>query len=131
MKTAVLPLGTGLILPLLLAVVVAAITIAARGELRSPIAIGAKAGLIAVLIVGFAMCTLGGSGQVAASGRWLSAGAIAGIILGVTILAIGIAGLADWRIPLIETPKHALTAVAALIGVKTVIGTLGYIFHFL
>lgn len=131
MKTATLPLGTGLILPLLLGAVVAAITFAARGEVRSPITIGPKAGLIAVLVVGFAMCTLGGSGQVAASGRWLSPGAIVGSTLGVTILGVGVAGLAGWRLPLIQTPKDAVTAVAVLIAVKTVIGTLGYVYRFL
>lgn len=131
MKTATLPLGTGLILPLLLGAVVAAITVAARGEVRSPIVIGPKAGLLAVLVVGFAMCTLGGSGQVAASGRWLSPGAIVGSALGVTILVVGVTGLAGWRLPLIQTPKDALTTVALVIGVKTVIRTLGYVYHFL
>jgi hypothetical protein len=130
-KIVTLPLGTGLILPLLLGAVVAAITFAARGEVRSPIVIEPKAGLLAVLVVGFAMCTLGGSGKVAASGRWLSPGAIAGSALGVTILVIGAAGLTGWRLPLIQTPQDAVTAVAVVIGVKTVIGTLGYVYRFL
>jgi hypothetical protein len=120
-----------LVLPLLLGAVVIAITYVVVTDTRFPVAIGPRTDLIALLVVGFAMCTLGGSGQVAASGRWLAAPAIVGSVLGVAILVIVVAGLVGWKLPLMSTPNDAVLAVAAIIGVKTVIGTLGYFFHFL
>lgn len=117
-------------LPLLLGVVVALIVFATIGGKSLPLINSPKAALIALLVVGMAMCT-GGIGQVGASGKWTSPLAIIGILLGILILVIIIAGLAGWKLPLITGQVQAVVAVGLLIVVKFLIGTTGYFFHWL
>jgi len=130
MKTTTLSSGSYLILPLFLGAIIAVITYSVLTGKTLPLINNPRAGLIAILIVGLAMC-MGGIGQVGASGRWASPLAILGYLLGAAILVTIIGGLAGWKLPLIHTQKDSILAVAVMIGIKTVIGTLGYFFHLL
>lgn len=121
---------TSLWLPLGLGIVVAIIVFATIGGKSLPLINSPKAGLIALLVVGMAMCT-GGIGQVGASGKWTSPLAIIGILLGILILVIIIAALTGLKLPLIAGQVQAVTAVGILIAVKFLIGTVGYFFHLL
>lgn len=131
MKTTTLAAGNTLLLPLLLGIVVIIITNATLAGKQLPFVSSPRAALVALLVVGMAMCALGGIGQVGASGRWVSPLAIPGYLIGVTLLVVIMAGLAGWDLPLIHGEEDAVLATTALIGVKTLIGTLGYFFHLL
>jgi|AutmiccommuBRH23_1029490.scaffolds.fasta_scaffold00039_72 hypothetical protein len=121
---------TSIWMPLLLGGVVAVIVFAGLSGKSLPLINSPKASLIALLVVGMAMCT-GGIGQVGASGKWASPLAIIGILLGVLILVIIIAALAGFKLPVITGDIQAITAVGILIAIKFVIGTVGYFFHWL
>ncbi len=121
---------TGLWLPLVLGVVVAIIVFATIRGKSLPLIDSPKASLIALLVVGMAMCT-GGIGQVGASGKWTSPLAIIGILLGILILVIIISGLTGLKLPLIAGQIQSVVVVGLLIAVKFLIGTVSYFFHWL
>jgi hypothetical protein len=119
------------ILPLILGLACVGIISATMTGRTLPLIASPRAALIALLIVGMAMCAGGGIGQVGASGRWASPLAILGYLLGVLILVLIAAPFFHWKLPLIETDTQAVLAVGILIAVKYVIGTAGYFFHWL
>jgi hypothetical protein len=130
MKGKTMSVTSSIIVPLFLGLVVAGIVFASQAGRSLPLISTPRASLIALLVVGMAMC-MGGIGQVGASGRWTSPLAILGYLLGAAILIIIVAGLAGWKLPLITGEKQAVTAVGILIAVKFVIGTAGYFFRLL
>jgi hypothetical protein len=117
--------GTALILPLILGAVCALIVYTTLTGKPLLFITTPKAGLIALLVVGMAMCT-GGIGQVAASGKWVSPMAFAGYLLGLAILVVFFAGLTGWKLPLVQNINQAVAAIAALMLVKFVIATLNF-----
>jgi hypothetical protein len=128
-ETAVSSLN-GQIVPLLLGVLVVGIVVATVSGKSLPLLNSPKAAMIAVLVIGLAMCAPG-IGAVAASGQWLSPLAIIGYLLGAAILGIGIASIAGWKLPFIAGESQALIAVAGLMAVKFVIGTAGMLLRWL
>jgi len=121
---------SNLLMPLSLGVVVGVIVFAALTGKMLPLIGSPRASLIALLIVGMAMC-MGGIGQVGASGRWASPLAILGYLLGATILIIIISSFAGWKLPLIAGETQAVAAVGILIAIKFLVGTLSFFFHWL
>jgi len=121
---------SNLLMPLSLGVVVGVIVFAALTGKMLPLIGSPRASLIALLIVGMAMC-IGGIGQVGASGRWASPLAILGYLLGATILIIIISSFAGWKLPLIAGETQAVAAVGILIAIKFLVGTLSFFFHWL
>ena len=121
---------TNVLMPLFLGVGVAVIVFAAIAGKMLPLIGSPRASLVALLVVGMAMCT-GGIGQVGASGGWGSPMAIVGYLLGATILIIIISVFAGWKLPLITGETQAVTAVGILIAVKFLIGTASFFFHWL
>ena len=130
MKGNIMNLTTALIVPLGLGIVIAAIVFATLAGKPLPLITGPRPAMIAILVLGFAMC-MGGIGQVGASGRWTSPGAIAGILLGIVLLVVIASVFTGWKLPLIQGDTQALAAVGILIAVKFVLGTAGYFFHWL
>jgi hypothetical protein len=120
----------GFIMPLLMGVLVAIIVFAALTGKVLPLIASPRASLIALLVVGMAMCA-GGIGQVGVSGRWASPLAILGYVLGALILIIIISAFTGWKLPLITTETQAVAAVGALIAVKFLIGSAGFFFRLL
>jgi hypothetical protein len=129
MKTTALPFGSVFLLPLLLGGVITVIGYAAFTGRQLPLVSSPRVALVILLVVGMAMCTLGGINQVSNSGRWTSPLAILGYLLGAAILAVITAGLAGWKLPLIAGANQAVQAAAILIGTKLVIGSVGYLLH--
>jgi len=125
MKGKTMSMTSSIFVPLFLGIVVAGIVFASQAGRALPLISTPRASLIALLVVGMAMCA-GGIGQVGASGRWTSPLAILGYLLGAVILIIIIAALAGWKLPLIADQRQAAAAVGILIAVKFVIGTAGY-----
>lgn len=67
------------------------------------------ASLVALLVVGMAMC-MGGISQIDASCRWTSPLAIIGYLLGAAILVIIISAIIGWKLPLISGETRAVAA---------------------
>jgi hypothetical protein len=116
--------------PLILGIVVAVIVFAALNGKPLPLISTPRASLSALLVVGMAMC-MGGIGQVAASGRWVSPLAIVGYLLGAAILVIIISAFAGWKLPLIATQTQAVAAVGIIIAIKVLIATTSFFFRWL
>jgi hypothetical protein len=95
-----------------------------------PVISGPRATLIALFIVGFAMCAFGIM-QVAASGHWASPLAIVGYLLGAIILVVFISALTGRNLPFVHTDDQAVVAIALLMGVKFLIGTTSFFLHLL
>lgn len=130
MKGKTMNITTNVIIPLGLGLICAVIAFGALTGKSWPLIGNPRAALIGLLVVGMAMCTPG-IGQVAASGRWGSPLAIIGYVLGAAILVIIIAGLAGWKLPLVDGLAQACAVVMGLIAVKFAIATAGYFFHWL
>ena len=121
---------TNVLMPLFLGVVVAVIVFTTLAGKTLPLIGSPHASLVALLVVGMAMC-MGGIGQVGASGRWGSPMAIVGYLLGAAILLIIISAFAGWKLPLISGETQSVAAVGILIAVKYLIGTVSFLFHWL
>ena len=122
---------SGLVAPLFLAVLVAIIIYGALAGRQLPMINSTRGSLVALLVIGLALCALGGIGQVGASGRWASPLAIAGHLLGVLLLVVFISAFAGWKLPFIAGEKQAVAAVGVMMAIKYVIGTAGFFFHWL
>ena len=130
MKGNTMNFTSSVFVPLVLGLVVAGIVYATLTGRQLPLISGPRAAVIAVLLVGIAMC-LPGIGRVAASGRWLSPMGILGSLLGIVILVLVASVFTGWKLPLIAGETQVLTAMAVLIGVKFLIGTAGFFLRLL
>ncbi len=130
MKGNTMNITNSFIVPSVLGLVSAGIVYATLAGKTLPLIAGPRAALIALLIVGMAMC-MGGIGQVGASGRWASPPAIAGHLLGVIILVVIASVFAGWKLPMIQNDTQAVIAVAVLMTIKYLIGTAGFFFRWL
>jgi len=81
---------------------------------KFPLISSDKAALIALLVIGGAMCTTGGIGRVAAAGAWWHPLSILGHLAGAAILVVAIAGLTGIRLPWINDARQAFIAMTAL-----------------
>ncbi len=79
-----------------------------------------RAALIVLVIIGFAMCTVGGSGKAFSTYGWASPVTIIGSVLGVLVLLLAGARLLNANLPLIVDDRAAFIAVA-VIGVAKVV----------
>lgn len=103
---------------LLIALLLAGIVFAFATGRRLPLIGSARGTMIAVLVLGFAMCTIGGSGRIAATGEWTHPLSILGILLGVAIFVIGLGTVFGLKLPFIRTEAQAVMIAAALVLVK-------------
>ncbi len=131
MKGNTMNIASNFLVPLILGLVCAGIIYATLTGRTLPLISGPRAALIALLIVGMAMCYAGGIGQVGVSGHWASPLAIVGYLLGAVILAVIASVFTGWKLPLIAGENQAIVAVAVLIAAKYLIGTAGFFFHLL
>lgn len=119
---------SNLLMPLALAVLAAFHVWSTLNGKQLPLISSPRSALIALLVIGMAMCSAG-IGQVAASNRWASPLAILGYLLGSALLVVFISTLAGWNLPMIQSDNQAVLIAAALMGAKTLIATVGYIFR--
>lgn len=87
-----------------------------------------RAALIALVVIGMAICSMGGIGRVAASGEWLHPFSIVGYILGAAIIVIGIAALFGKQIPPLTSYYQSFIAVAVIAAVKLVLTAIHRLF---
>ncbi len=80
-----------------------------------------RAALIVLVIIGFAMCTVGGSGKAFSTYGWASPVTIIGSGLGVLVLLLAGARLLNISLPLIVDDRAAFVAVAVIGVVKVII----------
>jgi len=118
MKTTSLPSPVGLNVILLALLVTAVVFIAVTGK-KVPVLSNPRLAMIAVLVLGMAMCT-SGIGRVAVLQQWTHPLAILGYLLGALILVIGLGTVFGWKLPLIQSDAQATLLVAVLIGLKVV-----------
>lgn len=118
------------LIPLALGIIAAIITYAGLTGKELPMISGAHGTLIALLVVGMAMCAFGIL-QVTARGRWVSPLAITGYILGIAILVVMVSTFSGWKLPLIHSETQAVVTVAVLMAVKYLIGTASFFLHLL
>jgi hypothetical protein len=85
-----------------------------------PLLSNVRLDIILLVIIGMAICTLGGIGRIAATGEWSHPLSIVGYILGGLILIITLAVFAGWRLPYIQNEQQALIAIAILMSLKVV-----------
>jgi hypothetical protein len=130
MKGTTMNFTNSVVIPLALGLVCAGVVWAALAGKNLPLISSPKAALGVLLVVGLAMCAPG-IGQVSASGRWASPVAILGYVLGAAILLVIVAGLVDFKLPLVQSASQAVLAVAVLMAAKFAIGTASYFFHWL
>ena len=118
------------IIPLVLGMAAAVIVYSGLSGKTLPLISGPHGTIIALLVVGLAMCAFGIL-QVSASGRWASPLAILGYLLGAVTLVVIISPLTGWKLPLIQSEAQAVAAAAGLMAVKFLIGTASFFFHLL
>ncbi len=130
MKGQTMNATSNILIPLFLGVLIAGIVFATLTGRNLPLIGSPRSSLVAILIIGLAMCAPG-IVQVAASGRWASPLAILGYVLGGLILMIILSAFAGWKLPMVYGDTQAVTAVGILIAVKFLIGLTGNLFHWL
>jgi hypothetical protein len=89
--------------------------------IRLPFLPGDRAALIALLVLGMAMCALG---MQTTNYGWLSPFTLGGILLGAVALAVAAAALAGIRLPYIGSDRAAIIAIALLMGLKVLLAVI-------
>lgn len=77
-----------------------------------------RVALIALVVIGMAMCAQGGIGRVAAASAWAHPLSIIGYVLGIVILTVAAAAILGRELPLIADSRQAIVAVAVLGAIK-------------
>lgn len=77
-----------------------------------------RSALLALGVIGFVMCTLGGSGKVPSILGWSHPITIVGSILGVAAMLIVILPLINVKLPVLATDRSAFIALAVVMLVK-------------
>ena len=81
---------------------------------RLPLISSDRAGLVALAVIGFLMCTLDGINQVVGRVGWVHPVTLIGSVLGALILLVVVAALAGIKLPLVASARQAVIAVAAM-----------------
>jgi hypothetical protein len=110
----------------LLLVSVAILFIGLMGK-KLPVLSNLRIDIILLVVLGMAICTLGGIGRVAAQNAWIHPLAILGSLIGVVILVITLATFTGWKLPFIQGDRQALVSIAILIGAKIVDSVIHYL----
>lgn len=103
------------------AVLALGITLATAVKANLPIISSERIAVFALIIVGFAMCAIGGSGRAIGSYGVTHPVTIIGAILGILVLLVGASVLFGFHLPLIADDRTAVFVVAGLILLKLVI----------
>jgi hypothetical protein len=106
-------------LPAVLVGIVAALVAAAVVMgIRLPLISSVRTGLLAFIVLGMAMCGLGGIGRVGDLGHWLHPLTILGYVLGAVILIIAASVWFGFGLPYMHSEMQALTVVLMLTASK-------------
>ncbi len=121
------PSGTS-ILPIALGIVAVALIFLVLTGRKVPLLTSDRASLIALVVIGMAICGNAGIGRVAATNAWLHPLTIVGYLLGVAIIAIGVAALIGKNIPPLASYYQSFIAVSIISLVKLVLTTIHRLF---
>jgi hypothetical protein len=110
--------GASLIPLVALGIVEAAIVIASLARIPLPLVVDVRSALVVFVVVGMAMC---GIGMGIAQYGWLNPFNLAGILIGVAILAIGALTILGAHLPFVADECAAILVIAALMVVKIVL----------
>ena len=114
-------LGSNIIVVVLALVAVSLVYVVATGRnLTMPIIATDRAALIALLVVGIAMCAVGGIGKAIDAYGWSNPVTIIGSVIGVLTLVVVGAVLFGVRLPIITDERAAFVFVAGVIVAKIV-----------
>ncbi len=109
-------------LPALLSGIAAALVAASVVmQFRLPLISGVRTGLLAFVVLGMAMCALGGIGRVGDLGQWAHPLAILGYILGAAILVVAASVWLGFGLPLVHSDLQAFIVVVIMTASKVVI----------
>lgn len=108
------------LIPAVLGVVAAIVIFFVLTNRPLPLITTDRAALIVLVIIGFMMCTIGGSGKAFSTYGWASPVTIIGSVLGLLVLLLVGARLVNINLPLIVDDRAAFVAIA-VIGVAKVI----------
>jgi len=86
-----------------------------------------RAALYTLAVLGFAMCCIS-MGRTATGLGWTHPITLAGMVLGIAIMALVIATAAGWQLPFISTDRAALITVAVMGLAKWGLGIFSRIF---
>ena len=95
---------------------------------KVPLLASDRAALLALVVIGMAMCAQGGIGRVAAAGAWGHPFSIIGYLLGGVILLIGFAALFGKQIPPLATYTQSFLAVTGITALKLVLTAIHRLF---
>lgn len=85
---------------------------------KLPLLSSPRAALIALLIVGMAMCS---SGMRVGTYKWTHPTMIAGSIIGAVVLIVALAGIFGWKLPYVAGPRDAIIILAGGMIIKILI----------
>jgi hypothetical protein len=97
-----------------------AITVSTAAGLKLPLITDDRLAVLALVIVGFAMCMAGGSARAIGGYGMTHPVTILGSLIGVLALLIGASVLFSFRLPLIADNRTALFVLAGIILLKVV-----------
>ncbi len=95
---------------------------------KVPLLNSERASLIALVVMGMAICSNAGIGRVAASKAWLHPFSIIGYLLGAAIIVIGVAALFGKNIPPLSSFYQSFAAVTVIAALKLVLATIHRLF---
>jgi hypothetical protein len=95
---------------------------------KIPLLSSERAVVVALVVIGMAICSQGGIGRVAAIGAWSHPFAILAYIIGATILLIGIAALFGKPLPPLANFHQAILTITGLAVIKLVITAIHRLF---
>jgi len=87
---------------------------------RVPLLRSDRAVLLALLVIGMAMCSRG-IGRALASFGWVHPITLTGVVLGTCILAIAGSALVNVRLPLLPTDRETIVAIATVGALKVLV----------
>ena len=91
---------------------------------KIPFLASEQATLLALVVIGLFICSQAGIGQVAARGAWWHPISVFGYVLGVIIIAIGIAALFGRHIPPLTGYHQSFIAVTVIAVIKVLLTTI-------
>jgi hypothetical protein len=104
-----------------------AITVSTAAGLKLPLITDDRLAVLALVVVGFAMCMTGGSARAIGGYGMTHPVSILGSITGVVALLIGASALFSFRLPLIADNRTVLFVMMGIIALKVVMNAALYL----
>lgn len=113
--------GSSSVAPIVLGILAVLLIVAVLSGKQIPLISNDRLAIVALAVVGMAICSQAGIGRVSATGAWAHPLSILGYLLGAAILVIAGAALFDRLVPPLTSYRQAFMAVTAIAALKVVI----------